>query len=505
MDSIFKILFCFLFIVSCGDEENRPNIIYFLSDDLGYGELGAFGQEIIETPHIDKLAKSGMIFSQHYSGSPVCAPSRSVLMTGQHSGHTHIRGNDEWKERGDVWNYEAVFKNPLLEGQRPLLDSIVTIAEILQSAGYKTGTVGKWGLGAPETDGIPNKQGFDFFYGYNCQRQAHTLYPMHLWKNKEKHLLENKLVPPHSGLINGANPNDPSSYKDFTLNDYAPELMHREALQFIERNKKVPFFLFYASPLPHVPLQAPQRWVEYYQKIFGEEEPYTGKSYFPNLTPRATYAAMISYLDEQVGDVVAKLQELGIYNNTLIIFSSDNGPTYTGGADTPFFDSAKPFRSDKGWAKGYLHEGGIRVPMVASWQGNILPNSISDHLSGFYDVMPTICDILDIPTPDHTDGISFLPILLNNEQKKKHEYLYWEFPGYNGQQAVRLGKWKGIRKNIFEGNLIVELYDLNNDIMEQNNIASQYPEVIKRIEKIMKLEHIPSTLEQFKFVQLGDN
>ena len=505
MDSIFKILFCFLFIVSCGDEENRPNIIYFLADDLGYGELGAFGQEIIETPHIDKLAKSGMIFSQHYSGSPVCAPSRSVLMTGQHSGHTHIRGNDEWKERGDVWNYEAVFKNPLLEGQRPLLDSIVTIAEILQSAGYKTGTVGKWGLGAPETDGIPNKQGFDFFYGYNCQRQAHTLYPMHLWKNKEKHLLENKMISPHSGLINGANPNDPSSYKDFTLNDYAPELMHSEALRFIDRNNKVPFFLFYASPLPHVPLQAPQRWVEYYQKIFGEEEPYTGKSYFPNLTPRATYAAMISYLDEQVGDVVAKLQDLGIYKNTLIIFSSDNGPTYTGGADTPYFDSAKPFRSDKGWAKGYLHEGGIRVPMVASWYGNILPNSISDHLSGFYDVMPTICDILDLPTPDHTDGISFLPILLNNEQKKKHEYLYWEFPGYNGQQAVRLGKGKGIRKNIFEGNLTVELYDLNNDIMEQNNIASQYPEVIKRIEKIMKLEHIPSTLEQFKFVQLGDN
>ena len=483
MDSVFKILFFFLFIVSCGDVENRPNIIYFLADDLGYGELGAFGQEIIETPHIDKLAKSGMIFSQHYSGSPVCAPSRSVLMTGQHSGHTHIRGNDEWKERGDVWNYEAVFKNPLLEGQRPLLDSIVTIAEILQSAGYKTGTVGKWGLGAPETDGIPNKQGFDFFYGYNCQRQAHTLYPMHLWKNKEKHLLENKMISPHSGLINGANPNDPSSYKDFTLNDYAPELMHSEALRFIDRNNKVPFFLFYASPLPHVPLQAPQRWVEYYQKIFGEEEPYTGKSYFPNLTPRATYAAMISYLDEQVGDVVAKLQDLGIYKNTLIIFSSDNGPTYTGGADTPYFDSAKPFRSDKGWAKGYLHEGGIRVPMVASWQGNILPNSISDHLSGFYDVMPTICDILDLPTPDHTDGISFLPILLNNEQKKKHEYLYWEFPGYNGQQAVRLGKWKGIRKNIFEGNLIVELYDLNNDIMEQNNIASQYPEVIKRIQE----------------------
>ena len=498
------ILFLGMLLVSCAEKQNRPNIVYVLADDLGYGELGVYGQELIETPHIDALAKTGMRFLQHYSGSPVCAPARSVLMTGQHSGHTHIRGNDEWTERGDTWSYAAMFENPFLEGQRPLPDSITTVAEILQNAGYITGMVGKWGLGAPTTEGVPNKQGFDYFYGYNCQRQAHTLYPMHLWKNEVRDLLDNKMVPPHSNLKQGADPGDPASYNDFQLNDYAPELMHKEALNFIDDNKDNPFFLYYASPLPHVPLQAPKRWVEYYQKKFGPEKPYMGKSYFPNLTPRATYAAMISYLDEQVGDIVAKLQGLGLYENTLIIFTSDNGPTYSGGADTPFFESAKPFKTERGWAKGYLHEGGIRVPMIASWPGHIEPNSKSDHLSVFYDVLPTMCEIIGLPIPDQTDGISLLPTLLNNSQKKKHEYLYWEFPAYNGQQAVRLGKWKGIRKDIFDGNLDVELYDLNNDIQEQNNLAAQYPEVVEKIEAIMKQEHIPSTLEKFKFSQLGD-
>ena len=364
--------------------------------------------------------------------------------------------------------------------------------------------VGKWGLGAPTTEGVPNKQGFDFFYGYNCQRQAHTLYPMHLWKNEVRDLLDNKMIPPHSDLKQGADPSDPASYKDFKLNDYAPELMHKEALNFIEKNKDFPFFLYYASPLPHAPLQAPRNWVDYYQQKIGPEEPYTGKSYFPNLSPRATYAAMISYLDEQVGDIVAKLQDLGLYQNTLIIFTSDNGPTYSGGVDTPFFESAKPFKTERGWAKGYLHEGGIRVPMIASWPGHIEPNSKSDHLSAFYDVLPTMCDIIGLPIPDQTDGISLLPTLLNNSQKKKHEYLYWEFPAYNGQQAVRFGKWKGIRKDIFDGNLDVELYDLNTDIQEQNNLAAQYPEVVEKIEAIMKQEHIPSGLEKFKFSQLGD-
>ena len=223
--------------LSCSYPKDYPNIIYILADDLGYGELGVYGQKIIETPHIDALARSGMRFSNHYSGSPVCAPARSVLMTGQHSGHTYIRGNDEWIERGDTWNYLAMFADSSLEGQRPLVDSIITIAEILQIEGYRTGSVGKWGLGAPTTDGVPNKQGFDFFYGYNCQRQAHTLYPMHLWNNEKRELLDNKMVAPHSNLEEGADPSDSSSYSDFSLNDYAPEIMHKEAMNFIERNK----------------------------------------------------------------------------------------------------------------------------------------------------------------------------------------------------------------------------------------------------------------------------
>ena len=327
---------------------------------------------------------------------------------------------------------------------------------------------------------------------------------MHLWRNEEKDLLNNKMEPPHSNLSEGVDPNNPNSYADFTLNDYAPELMHEEALKFIEENKDRPFFLYYASPIPHLPLQAPQRWVDYYQKKLGPEEPFTGKSYFPNLTPRATYAAMISYLDEQVGDIVIQLKDLGIYDNTLIIFSSDNGPTFTGGADTPYFDSANPFKTERGWAKGYLHEGGIRVPMIASWPGRINPGTISNHLSAFYDVMPTLCEVVGKPIPGQSDGISFLPALLNKPQVEQHNYLYWEFPAYNGQQAVRMGKWKGIRKNIFDGNLGIELYNLDTDIQEQFNIASTHHDVVEKIETIMKHEHVPPALDRFKISQLGD-
>ncbi|MDD9887367.1 MAG: arylsulfatase [Candidatus Marinimicrobia bacterium] len=490
--------------ISCEKPIDYPNIIYILADDLGYGELGVYGQKMIETPNIDALAKNGMMFTNHYSGSPVCAPARSVFMTGQHTGHTPIRGNDEWKERGDTWNYQAMFDNPFLEGQRPLPDSTVTVAEVLKSADYATGMVGKWGLGAPTTEGVPNNQGFDFFYGYNCQRQAHTLYPMHLWRNDERHILDNKNVAPNSNLDEGADPNDPASYANFELNDYAPTLMHDEALKFLDENRGGPFFLYYASPIPHVPLQAPKKWVDYYREKLGEEEPYTGKSYFPNQYPRATYAAMISYLDEQVGDLVNKLVEIGQYENTLIIFTSDNGPTYTGGADTPFFDSAKPFKTEYGWAKGFVHEGGIRVPMIASWPGKINPGTKTSLLSAFQDMMPTFAELAGVDSPPDVDGISILPTLMGKEQSETHEYLYWEFPSYNGQQAVRMGNWKGIRKNIFKGNMTIELYDLTRDIQEQYDLASVRPDIVKRMEKIMKRSHTPSNLERFKFPQLGD-
>ncbi|NNF33171.1 MAG: arylsulfatase [Saprospiraceae bacterium] len=499
-------LFSFIFIFqSCNknDPSEKPNIIYILADDLGYGELGAYGQEIIKTPHIDALSEKGMIFTQHYSGAPVCAPARCVLLTGQHSGHAYVRGNDEWGERGKVWDYQAMSDNPFLEGQRPLPDSILTVAEMLQEAGYRTGMVGKWGLGAPTTEGVPNRQGFDFFYGYNCQRQAHTYYPMHLWKNEERDELDNKYVKLHANLEKGADPHDINSYDDFNLNEYAPELMHDEALKFIKRNKEDPFFLYYASPIPHLPLQAPQKWVDYYHQEFGEEEPFTGTSYFPCRYPRATYAAMISYLDEQVGELVSALRQMGQLDNTLIIFSSDNGPTYTGGADTPFFDSARPFRTEYGWGKGFTHEGGIRVPMIAHWPDIIQQGSRSDHISAFQDVYPTLCEIAGIEPKVSIDGISFYPELRGDEQEK-HDFLFWDFPEYGGQQAVRKGDWKAIRKDIKKGNMDVELYDLSSDVREENNIADQHPEVVEMMEEIMKNARTEPVIDRFKMESLGD-
>ena len=489
----------FLVFNSCEKELTPPNIIYILADDLGYGEIGAYGQEIIETPNIDALAQNGMLFTQHYSGSPVCAPSRSVLLTGLHTGHTYIRGNDEWKERGDVWDYEAVFNDKNLEGQRPLPDSITTLAELIQDFGYKTAFVGKWGLGAPGTEGAPTNQGFNYFFGYNCQRQAHTLFPTHLWENEIKILLNNKLIAPHSNLEKGADPNNPESYSSFSLNEYAPDLMHDKAVAFIKSNTNNLFFLLYASPLPHAPLQAPEKWVNHYKKKLGPEPPYTGKSYFPNLSPRATYAAMISTLDEQVGDLVSVLVEQGILDNTLIIFTSDNGPTYTGGVDAEFFNSAKPFKTGYGWAKGFLHEGGIRVPMIASWNNYIKRGRSTDHLSAFQDVLPTVLELCGRQYPKETDGISFLNILLGLKQTNKHKYLYWEIPEYGGQQAIRIENFKAIRKNIFKGNINIQLFDLSTDIQETRNVAGRFPEIVKQAKEIMEKEHRPSVLSGFQF------
>jgi len=474
-------LFCFIGCSSGAIKKQRPNIVFFLADDLGYGELGVYGQEIIETPNIDALAANGMKFSQHYSGAPVCAPARYVFLTGEHTGHAFIRGNDEWNERGDVWDYKMACLDPTLEGQRPIPSNTITLGKQLKKAGYTTSITGKWGLGAPETEGFPNLQGFDYFYGYNCQRQAHNLYPPHLWENDLKDNLNNEMVPPRTKLDSLADPYEESSYDLFNQEDYAPEKIHQRALQFIQENKDKPFFMYYASPLPHLPLQAPKSYVDKYRKILGEEEPYLGdKGYFPNRYPRATYAAMISYLDFQLGELIQTLKDEGIYENTVIIFSSDYGRT-----------------------KGFVYEGGIRIPLIVSWEGKIKKGSQSDHISAFYDLMPTICDLANIDPPEDIDGLSFKAALLNQDQKP-HDFLYWEFPSYQGQQAVRLGKWKGIRKNIFKGNLAIELYDLDHDILELNDVSDRYPEIVKRIEEIMIQEHEPSENDRFKFVQLGD-
>ncbi len=482
----------------------KPNIIYILADDLGYGELGCYGQKQIETPNIDKLAANGMRFTQHYSGAPVCAPSRCVLLTGKHMGHSFIRGNDEWDERGKVWDYKAMIADSTLEGQSPLPDDEITIAQLLKTAGYATGIVGKWGLGAPHTNSIPTKKGFDFFFGYNCQRQAHTYYPIHLYRNEHRVYLDNETVAPNTRLEKGADPLNPDSYNKYTLKEYAGDLMFKELTGFVEENKNNPFYMYWATPIPHAPIQAPQRWVDYYVKKFGNEKPYLGDNgYFPHRYPHAGYAAMISYLDEQVGQLVQQLKNLGIYENTLIVFTSDNGPTYNGGTDSPWFNSGGPFKSEMGWGKGFTHEGGFCVPMIASWPAKIKKGTESNHISAFWDVLPTLCDITGLKTPQYADGISFLPELTGKKQKV-HPYLYWEFPEYGGQQAIRIGKWKGIRKEIQKGNLKIELFDLENDLQEQNDISATHPEIVKKMKQIMIKEHVPATNKLFRMKILGD-
>lgn len=504
-----------LFLVAssaCQEPEKKetaprlPNIVLIMADDLGYGDLGAYRQAKIETPHIDALARGGMRFTQFYSGAPVCAPARSVLMTGLHAGHTPIRGNDEWRERGEVWDYAQAVEDPNLEGQRPLPAATMTVGSLLQQQGYVTGIVGKWGLGAPLTEGIPTQKGFDYFFGYNCQRQAHTYFPKHLWENEQKVWLDNELVVPGTKLPEGADPLDTASYADFWLNDFAGARLHQAALHFIDENQDQPFFLYVASPIPHVPLQAPKRWVDHYVKKFGDEDPYLGeKGYFPNRYPRATYAAMVSYLDEQVGELVEKLKSLGLYENTLILFTSDNGPTFNGGTDSPYFDSGGPFKCEQGWGKGFVHEGGIRVPMIAHWPGKIMAGTETDHQGIFYDILPTLAEVSQAPVPEKTDGISLLPVLLREDVKPRHEFLYWEFPAYGGQQAVRMGNWKGIRRNmISDGNLKIELYDLKNDPLESTDVAGDHPEVVRRIDSIMRVEHQTPEIDRFKMAVLDE-
>lgn len=487
-----------LFSCTQSDETRKPNIIYILADDLGRAELGCYGQEIIETPNIDRLASEGMRFTNHYSGQAVSGPSRCSLFTGLHSGHAYIRGNDEMTSRGDVWNHAAMLADSSLEGQRPVPANTIMIPRKMKEAGYKTACIGKWGLGYPGSESTPNKMGFDFFYGYNCQRQAHTYYPPFLYRNECREYLENKLLPPHTKLDKGADPYDEKSYEKYTQKQYAPDLMYREILSFVEESKDEPFVLFWTTPVPHVPLQAPEKWVDHYRAKLGDEEPYIGdKDYFPCRYPRATYAAMVSYWDEQIGGLVAKLKELGIYDNTIIIFTSDNGPTFNGGTDSPYFDSAKPFKSEFGWGKASLREGGIRVPMIASWPGHIPAGTTSDLLSAFWDMMPTMCDIAGIESPA-TDGISMLPEMLGDkENQKQHDFLYWEFPESGGQKALRFGDWKAFVGDVKNGNRNIELYNLKDDPREQDNVAAEHPDLVRKVTDIFRAEHSDAEIDNF--------
>ena len=445
----------------------KPNIIYILADDLGYGDLSCQGQTHFQTPNIDQLAAEGMTFTQHYAGSTVCSPSRSVLLTGQHTGHTPIRGN-----KRDA------------KGNWPITAEALTVAEILQQNGYVTGAFGKWGLGYPGSEGDPNKQGFDEFFGYNDQTLAHNYYPYFLNHNQDTVWLEK-----NEGAAQGT---------------YAPIPIHEQALKFLEDNKDKPFFMYYPSVIPHAELFAPEEYMEKYRGKFLPEKEYEGADegapryktggYGSQPESHAAFAAMINLLDDQVGEILDKLKELDIDENTIVIFTSDNGPHLEGGADPDYFDSNGPF---KGYKRD-LYEGGIRMPMLVRWPGKIQAGSKSDHISAFWDFLPTATELVGVETPENIDGISYLPSLLGKENQKEHNYLYWEFHEKNGRLAIRQGDWKLIRYDVFSPEkTTTELYNLANDPGEENNVAKENPDITAKLLHLLESARIPS--EDFKF------
>jgi arylsulfatase A len=453
---------------------DRPNIVLIMADDLGYGELGSYGQQKIETPRLDELAREGLRFTQFYSGSPVCAPARCVLMTGKHSGHAAIRDNrnprglNKLRERHE-WEFP---------GQIPLPDAEITIAELLKARGYATAAIGKWGLGHVGTSGDPANQGIDLFYGYLCQVHAHNHYPRFLWRNHTKEPLPGNTAGPTG---------DTHSQDKFT----------EEALRFIRAHRDEPFFLYLPLIIPHLAIQVPESSLEQYAGKFAEEPHEHGGHYERHPTPRAGYAAMISHMDRGIGEIVDLIDELGLSENTLILFLSDNGPTFRrlGGADSDFFNSAGPLRG----RKGSVYEGGIRVPFIAHWQGKISGGRAAEHVAAHWDLLPTLSEIAGAEAPEKIDGISFAQTLFQEEGQRQHEYLYWEFPAYGFQQAVRAGDWKAVRHNLNKGDSEFELYDLHRDIGEERDVAADYPEIVRRMEQIADSAHTPS--EKFPLFQ----
>ena len=473
--------------------DDRPNVIFILADDLGYGDVGCYGQKLIETPNIDMLAAHGIRFVQHYAGAPVSAPSRASLYTGLHGGHAPIRGNDELAARGDIWNHRAMLDDPGLEGQKPMPGTTRTLGHLFRDAGYRTAIIGKWGLGYPGSCSTPLKMGFDFFYGYNCQREAHTYYPMFLYRNDAREYLDNApLLTPKDTLDSPAQRYDEAAYRKFRRREYSGDLMFREVTRFVDENARNPFFLLWATPLPHVSLQAPDRWVKHYVDKWGDEEPHTAKPYLPCRYPRATYAAMISYLDEQIGQLIGQLKQKGIYDNTIVVFTSDNGPYFLGGVDYAYFNSAGEFNAGKGWGKASVHEGGIRVPMIFSWPREIKEYRISSHLCAFWDFMPTFAQLLGVALSGPTDGIGFADELYGRPQQE-HPFLYWEYEDGSGQRSVRSGKWKLIVDGYKKSAPAVRLYNIETDPREQIDLSASYPEIVNRLEQILIAEHSDCT------------
>ena len=469
--------------------ERPPNIIVIMVDDLGYRELGSYGQEKIRTPNLDQMAREGMRFTQFYSGSPVCAPSRATLLTGQHTGHTFVRSNYEL----------GGFRDSEERGQLPLLPNTETIGTMLQDAGYSTGVIGKWGLGGPGSIGLPTRQGFDFFYGYLDQKQAHNYYPTHLWRSTETgevvwDTLANDYFLPHQRLEEA--PERPSAYDQYKGTDYAPDLMHEETLDFLRAHQDEPFFLYRAPIIPHVSLQVPDEELRAYNF---EETPYLGQEgYLPHPRPRAAYAGMISRLDRYVGEVLELLKTLGLVENTLVLFTSDNGTTFNGGTEAGFFNSVGRLRG----RKTSVYEGGIRVPMIAHWPGRVPSGTVSEQVGALWDVLPTVADLTGASPPTPIDGVSLAPALQEPGGEAvpgERPPLYWEYYGpCGGQQAVRKGRWKAVRVGAKEDETApIELYNLEADPGESNNVAAEHPGIVRELWREMKETRTPSVIERW--------
>lgn len=483
MKKLVLLLFVFAFQWAFPQKEDKkPNIVLMLVDDLGVGDIEPYGQKIIKTPELSKLADEGMKFTQFYAGASVCAPSRATIITGQHTGHTHIRGNKE-------------IAHPI-DGQAPILVNSPSIAKVLKQAGYATGIFGKWGLGTPDSQGNPLLHGFDTFFGYNSQFRAHRQYPAFLWKDNEKYVL----------------PENENYQKQVV---YANDLIHQKALEYIEAQKEdKPFFAYLTYTLPHAELSVPNDSV-FQSYRYLPEKPYKGKDYkdilpeFPYFGgyasqeyPRATHASMVSRLDRYLGEVRALLKKKNLDENTIIIFTSDNGAHLEGGADPDFFNSSAGL---KGYKRD-LYEGGIRTPFIVYWKGNVKAGAVNSHIGVFWDLLATFSDIVGVKLSQQTDGISFLPTLLGKDNKQKsHQYLYWEFHELGGRQAIRYKNWKGVKQNVDKNkNAPIELYNLEKDPSESQNIAEKHPKIIKKIKKLIEKSHIKSELFPFDW-EKGEN
>lgn len=435
---------------------NAPNIILIMADDLGIGDLSCYGQKMFTTPVIDNLAKQGIVFTQHYAGCTVSAPSRCVLLTGKHTGHSFIRGN-----KGVVDNQKRKFDYPLASSE-------ITLAELLKSREYVTACVGKWGLGGPGTEGHPNNQGFDYFFGYLGQANAHSYYPRFLFENNTEITLGNKV--------------------------YSHDLIMDKACEFIRKQSDAPFFLYLTPTIPHADLIVPNNDLGEYEGKY-DEKPYSGGGYRAQSKPRATFASMVTRLDAGIGQIIRLLEEKQILDNTIIIFTSDNGTHREGGHDPDYFDSNGPYRG----YKRDLYEGGIRTPLIVQWPQRIKSGDVSYHVSASWDILPTICDLLEIKTPQDIDGISLLPSLVHQGRQKEHDYLYWEFHEQNGKQAILCQNWKLIKFHRLKmGTNCFELYNLSSDPSEQFNVAELYPEILRKLSRKMDTAHTKSILFPFK-------